>query len=140
MLKRLFPKARFFPPATEDTIAAAEATLGVSFPVELRSCYLECDGFREDKGNAKYLFSLFEEDFIGSVVTTTRFLWTGVAADLKSFVFFGSSCADYYWGIDVRRPMVVIAYHHHMGDKYEVVGSSIVDVWRADYAFYDQVS
>jgi hypothetical protein len=72
MLKTLFPDGRFSPPATEAAIDDAESQLGVQIPSQLRSLYLICDGFREDKGNTKYLFSLTNEDFIGALVTVTR--------------------------------------------------------------------
>ena len=61
MLRVLFPNGRFSPAATETQIASVEAELGVRLPEQLRRLYLECDGFREDRGNAKYLLSLTEE-------------------------------------------------------------------------------
>lgn len=138
MLKELFPHALLSSPATESKILGAESALGVRLPEQLRVLYLECDGFREEKGNAKYLFSLFEEDFIGSLVSITKFLWTEVKTpNLKSFVFFGSSSGDDFWGINAEQSSEIIAYHHNMGAQYELVGSSILEVWRADYALYD---
>ena len=91
-LRDVFPSAQFSPPATAEMIAEVESTLGITLPKELRQFYLECDGFREDRGNAKYLFSLIEEDYIGSLLTITRFFWQEVTIpNLKGFVFFGSS-------------------------------------------------
>jgi hypothetical protein len=116
-LRDVFPNARFSPPATEQRIAEVESALGVKLPEELREFYLECDGFREDRGNAKYLLSLIEEDYIGSLVTITKFLWQEFTVpNLRHFVFFGSSSGDECWGIRWRSPHEVIAYHHHMGD------------------------
>lgn len=141
ILKQLFPHARFSAPAASEAIVAAESALGVCLPDPLRGFYLECDGFREDKGNAKYLLSLIEDDFVGSVVKITRFLWTEVASpNLKPFVFFGSSSEDKLWGINVQRPTQIIAFHHSVGDQYEEVGSSIPEVWQTDYTLYDKVS
>jgi SMI1 / KNR4 family (SUKH-1) len=137
MLKTLFPDGRFSPPATEAAIDDAESQLGVQIPSQLRSLYLICDGFREDKGNAKYLFSLTNEDFIGSLVTVTRHLWTECRTpDLRRFLFFGSSSGGDYWGINLRQPEQIIAFHHHMQDRYEIVGTDIVQVFREDYARY----
>lgn len=133
-----FPRARFAPPATEEDIAAAEAALGVRLPEQLRSLYLVCNGFREDRGNAEYLFLLADTDFSGSLVSTTKFLWAEFdTPDLRPFVFFGSSSGDENWGINLWRPEEVIAFHHHMEDQYEIVGSSIMDVYQADYKKYD---
>ena len=140
MLKGIFPHGRFSPPATEDAISAAESVLGVRLPDQLRSLYLECDGFREDRGNAKYLLSLTQDDFIGSMMTITKYLWNEVKTpNLASFIFFGSSSGDDFWGINSQKPTEIIAYHHNMGDHYEIVGSKILDVWLADYALYDEV-
>ena len=139
MLRQLFPNARFARPATESAMTTAEAALGVRLPEQLRRLYADCDGFREDRGNAKYLLSLVDEDFIGSLVAVTRSIWTDAAPDLKPFIFFGSSGADEWWGIDPLGPRRIIAYHHTMGDGYDVVGSDIIEVWRADYARYDEV-
>lgn len=50
-----------------------------------------------------------------------------------------SSSGDDSWGINLQHPYEIIAYHHHMGDRYEIVGSNIVDVWKADYARYDEI-
>jgi len=101
MLRTPFPNGRFSPPATEAAIVDAESQLGVQLPSQLRALYLICDGFREDKGNAKYLFSLTDEDFIGSLVSITKHMWAEwKTPDLRPFLFFGSSSGDDCWGIN----------------------------------------
>src|SRR5262245_6201312 len=136
--RELFPNGRFALPATDDQIAAVERELGVRFPDQLRRLYLDCDGFREDRGNAKYLLSLTDDDFIGSLLKMTRFWWekSPPKLDFHTYVFFGSSSGDESWGIDCRDGTTIIAYHHHMEDEYEVIGRDILDVWRADYGKY----
>lgn len=141
MLRETFPHGLFAAPATREAVSAAEAALGVRFPAQLRALYLECDGFREDRGNAKYLLALTEEDSTGSLITVTRFHWEEVGTfwprlDLKPYIFFGSSSGDETWGINWRRPDEIIAFHHHMEGDYEIVGASIVEVYKADYARY----
>lgn len=141
MLKTLFPNCRFSPPATEAAIVDAESQLGVQIPRQLRQLYLICDGFREDKGNAKYLFSLVDEDYIGSLVSITKHIWTELdEPDLRPFLFFGSSSGDDLWGINFRQPDKIIAFHHHMEDHYEIVGTDIVQVFCEDYARYDELA
>lgn len=140
----LFPGATIAPPATEQAIASVEASLGVPLPTQLRRFYLQCDGFREPRGNAKYLLSLTEPDTIGSLVSTTRFYWDEWPAffpqlDFRSFVFFGMSGSDYVWAIDWARGDRIIRYHHDLADEYEVAGADIADAWRSDYAEYDFV-
>src|SRR5512140_1247726 len=141
MLRESFPNSKFWPPATETQIAAVEATLGVRLPEQLRSVFFECDGFREPRTNAKYLLSLTDYDFVGSLVTTTQFFWTEwkeyyPKLNLVPFVFFGSS-GYVSWGISLREPGQIIAYHHHMEGEYEIVGSNILEVYRAEYASQD---
>ena len=145
MLKKFFPHGTFSPAATNDQIAAVELALGVKFPEQLRNLYLQCDGFREDKGNAKYLFSLTEEDFIGSLKSMTEFcrsefkeIWPTL--DLTPFIFFGSSSGDEMWGIRWREGKEVIALHHQMEGTYEVVDSDILSVYEADYSRYSHVA
>ena len=45
-IQLLFPGATIAAPAIEQTIAAAEARLGVGLPAQLRRFYLQCDGFK----------------------------------------------------------------------------------------------
>jgi len=141
MLKELFPRGRFSAAATNKAIASAEVTLGVKFPEQLKVLYLECDGFREDLGNAKYLLSLTDEDFIGSLITLTKFHWEDVKKDwpqldLSPYIFFGSSSGDEMWGINWKQPKQIIAFHHHMEGEFEIVGSNIIEVYKTDYARY----
>ena len=145
MLKKLFPHGTFSPAATDNQITAVESALSIKFPEQLRNLYRQCDGFREDKGNAKYLFSLTEDDFIGSLKSITEFCWsefkeTWPTLDLTPFIFFGSSSGDEMWGIRWRDGNEVIAFHHHMEGAYEVVGSDILSVYKADYSRYSNVS
>jgi hypothetical protein len=134
-LRDLFPSGRFSPPAPEAAIVSVESELGTRLPEQLRCLYLECDGFREDTGNAKYLLSLKDEDFIGSLLNTTRFMWSEFERpDLKPFIFFGFSSGDEAWGISTGGQSQIIAYHHHMEQEFQVVGSDIIEVFKADYA------
>lgn len=145
-LRDKFPEGRFAPPAHPDLIKRAEIELGVALPQQLHALYLECDGFREPKGNAKYLLPLFNdnEDMMGSLVTNTRFWWTEWKQlspetnrlDFTPFVFFWSSCGDENWGGRWQGSEEIIAYHHSMEDEYEVAGTSILDVYQVDFANY----
>jgi len=145
LIKEVFPNALFRSPATEEQIAAVEFTLNVKFPEQLRTLYRECDGFREDKGNAKYLLSLTEDDSIGSLKSMTEFCWnefreTWPSLDLSPFIFFGSSSGDEMWGIRWRDGNEIIAFHHNMGGSYETAGHDILSVYRADYARYPDIA
>jgi hypothetical protein len=140
MLRELFPNGRFSAPASEAQIADVEEQLGIKLPLQLKELYRECDGFREDRGNAKYLLSLTEEDQIGSLLGMTRFWWSewkDRLPTLSDYVFFGSSSGDESWGINWKREDEIIAYHHHMENEVEILGDTIVEVYLADYAKYD---
>ncbi|MFN3651973.1 MAG: SMI1/KNR4 family protein [Armatimonadota bacterium] len=142
MLRELFPHGRFHPPASNAQIAAVEASLGVRLPEPLRRLYLEADGFREDRGNAKYLLSLTEPDTIGSLVSTTRFYWDewpGIqpGLELRDYLFFGYSGGDEVWGIHWRPPEEIIVYHPQMGSSFETAGTDLLRLFRDDYAAYD---
>lgn len=135
MLKREFPGWRFEAPASVAAIDEAERALGLAFPAALRALYLEADGVREDIGNAAYLLPLAE---LVDITETLWAEWEGFRPefDLKPFVFFGSSASDAMWGIRAAPPLQVIAFHHHMEGAYEVVGTDILAVYRADQARY----
>ena len=84
--------------------------------------------------------SLFDEDHVGSLVSITRFMWSEFTTpDFQPFVFFGTASGGATWGINLQCPSEIIAYHHHMEDEYEVVGSDIIEVYRADYARYEEL-
>ncbi|MFC5740812.1 SMI1/KNR4 family protein [Dyella tabacisoli] len=136
MLRMMYPYGEFGAAATGEDIAAVETALGVRLPEQLRALYLECDGFREDRGNAKYLLSLTDEDHIGSLKSLTMFCWTEFKGtwpdlDLSPYVFFGSSSADELWGIRCDGTDEVIAFHHNMEPKCESALHSPVsaDFW-----------
>lgn len=133
MLKEHFPEWSYSAPASAEAIADAEVELGVRFPDELRALYLEANGVRESEGNAAYLLPLSD------LITTTKSEWAEwegfrTEFDLKPFIFFGLSTGDEAWGINWKQPGQVIAFHHHMEGAYEVVGTSIADVYRTDFA------
>ncbi|MGL4234879.1 SMI1/KNR4 family protein [Tabrizicola sp.] len=144
LLRTFFPDGRFSRPATAQEIDGAERTIGAKLPEQLRRLYLECDGFREPRGNAEYLLSLSEVDTTGSLTRTNAF-WhhefpriTTYCPDFRGFIFFGMSSGDESWAID-QDGLNVIAYHHSMGDEYEVVGHDITQVYLHDFELYDAV-
>ena len=137
-LHTLFPDGLFSPAASPEKIGEVEAALLVKFPDELSNLLLECDGFREPTGNAKYLLSLTDEDSIGSILGVTKFMWSReIVPDLTSYVFFGCSSADEFWGICVNKPYDIIAYHHGMGGECEAIGDDILSVYQNDYRQYE---
>jgi hypothetical protein len=140
MLNERFPRFHFRPPATEAAIRQAEAKLKIRLPDELRTLYLESDGFREHVGNSKYLLSLMDEDMIGSLVTITKAHWGGIfgfsSKKFRPYVFFGVSAANYAWGINISGPTHVIRYRHDMEGEYESVGNNIMDIYAEDLLRY----
>ena len=140
VLRQLFPYGKFQSPADNERIAAVESALRIRLPDQLRALYLECDGFREDQGNTRYLLSLIDEES-DSLKSLTEFCHsefreTWPDLDLTPYVFFGSSAADELWGIRWTDGGEIIAFHHHMEGTYEVIGNDILEVYKADYARY----
>lgn len=142
-LRAAFPNSHLSDPASSEAIDKVEEKLGVKFPPALRALYLECDGFREPKGNAKYLLSLTNDDFIGSLIKTTQMLWTDKAywkptgTDPLMYVFFGYSSGDEVWGIKIQAPHEVIEYHHNQEDELTHLGSDIIDIYKCDFQKYE---
>jgi hypothetical protein len=64
--------------------------------------------------------------------------WKDRLLKLGDYVFFGSSSGDESWGINWKREGEIIAYHHHMENEF--VGDTIVEVYLADYAKYDDAN
>ncbi|MBD1549546.1 SMI1/KNR4 family protein [Roseibium aggregatum] len=138
-LKTLFPDGRFWPPATSQEIELAERQIGATLPEPLRHLYLECNGFREPLGNAKYLLSLSAIDSIGSLVSTTLF-WREEfpttcphSPDFSNFIFFGMSSADEAWAIDLNGSTIV-SYHHSMGSEFQMMGRDIIQLYVQDFS------
>jgi hypothetical protein len=44
------------------------------------------------------------------------------------------------WGINWQGPTQIIAFHHQMEGEFEVIGSKIVEVYKADYGQYGAAS
>lgn len=139
MLKEHFPEWQYSAPASAEAIADAEVELGARFPDELRALYLEANGVTESEGNAAYLLSLSD------LVMTTKSTWSEWEGfrpefDLKPFIFFGLSTGDEAWGINWKQAGQVIVFHHHMEGAYEVVGTNIIDVYRADFTQFNDMN
>lgn len=140
-LKDVFPGANFKHPAKEEDILEAERILGVLIPERLKALYSESDGFREEKGNAKYLLSVLDEDSIGSLVSITKHIWGELPIpEFKNYIFFGSSVADCIWGMNISKQSEIIAYHHSMEDDFEFAGGDVIDIYIQDYSIYEQIT
>jgi hypothetical protein len=62
------------------------------------------------------------------------------APDFSGYVFFGSSTADLNWAISTKGPEHVIAYHHHMEDRFDVLDGSILDAFAQDQRWAREVA
>ena len=136
-----FPNATLPEPASLDEICEVESQLQVKFPQSLKDLYLECDGFREPKGNSQNLLSLRKGT--SSLFETTRFLWAGeeywrpTGIDPTEYIFFGSSSASEFWGIRIDPPHDVIGYHHNQEDELDRLGQDVLEVFRNDFEKYE---
>ena len=137
ILREIFPNAIFYEPKIT-LIPVIEEELGLQIPTQLKNLYAETDGFREDIGNAKYLFSLKEEDSIGSLLSITKYFHeAAILPKAEGFLFFGSSSGGEYWGINAKDQTTIIEYHHSMGNTYEKIQGNIIELYKQDYDLYN---
>ncbi|WP_405201676.1 SMI1/KNR4 family protein [Dokdonia sp. LLG6352-1] len=135
-LKEIFPKATYSEPKFF-LIPQIEMELELKMPQKLKKLYLETDGFRENIGNSKYLFSLKDDDGIGSLLSTTKFFHNEkIFPDIHKYIFFGSSSAGEYWAINTQNS-TVISYHYSMGNEFEKLDNDIVELYKKDYSLYN---
>ena len=139
MLKQVFPSAQFADPAAETMLHEAETLIGVAIPEKVRSLYFECDGFREDRGSAQYLFPLFGSS---GLVELTKSMWLefeGVWPEfsLRKYIFFGSSCCDHLFGVNSQVPFNLIQFHHNMEGTFEDHGTDVIKMYEEDYHRFD---
>jgi hypothetical protein len=133
MIREVFPNARCSPPASAAAITEAGVALKLEIPDVLRQLYHECNGFREDRGNAEYLLPLSD------LVELSTMLWLEFdQPDLKPFLFYGSTSGGKMWGVNWGRPGEIIAFHHNMEGRYEIAGADILSIWAQDYKRYEQ--
>ena len=139
MLKDVFPSAKFSDPTTEAMLREAESLIGAAIPEKIRSLYFECDGFREDRGYAQYLFPLFGSS---GLVELTKFLWLEFEDawpefSLRGYIFFGSSCCDHFFGVQSHEPFNLIQFHHNMEGTLEDHGSDVIKMYESDGHRFD---
>lgn len=145
-IEEIVPGALVRAPATEDTIAMAEDTLGVRLPDELRELYGQTGGFREPVGNSSYLLPLLDDEGCGSLVSQTLFFWNEWPeicqqdVGLGDFIFFGQSGGDEIWAIRKVMPHDIIAYHHSMGENFEAQGNGVLGLFERDFALMQDLS
>lgn len=143
-IKSYFKNGKFNPPAINQDIVEVEDELGIKFPVVLRELYLAFNGFREEIGGAAYLLPLKSDKDGSSVLEMNKFFKEEYkqyypSLDFSNYLFYGSSCRDEFWAINLSNKYEVIAYHHHMEDEYEIVGSNIFEVYIKDQENFVEV-
>lgn len=144
-IKEYFENGKFNSPATKQDIVEIEEELDIKFPSVLRELYLSFNGFKEGNGNAAYLLPLKSYRDGSSVLEMNKFFKEEYkqyypSLDFSNYLFFGSSYSDETWGINLSNESEIIAYHHHMEDEYEIVGSNIFEVYIKDQENFLEVT
>ncbi|MVX67090.1 hypothetical protein GKZ28_25905 [Clostridium chromiireducens] len=144
-IKKYFKNGKFNPPAIKQDIVEVEEKLGIKFPIVLRELYLTFNGFREEIAGAAYLLPLKSDKDGSSVLGMNKFFKEEYKQyypniDFSNYLFYGSSCSDELWAINLINESEVIAYNHHMEDVYEIVGRNIFEVYIKDQEYFLEVT
>jgi len=139
---RAFANGVFRGRATAAAIAQVEQALGHALPDQLRSLYLEFDGFQGPTG-AHFLFPVLERGTPGSesLLTYTQFFrgedyfpeW------LQQAVAVGDNGTGTTWFVLLEARERLVRWDAEW-EEYEEVEGSLLDAWIAERKLYESVS
>lgn len=128
-IRQMYPGGLYGPPCTEADIADAEGTLHMRLPADLRTMYLNFNGLWVS-GAPSRLFALLPRHANTSLVKDTLFWRTGPGA-VDNIIFYGMSHKQYYFGVRLTEPQVVVEYNYDL-DEPQVVGQTILEAYIRD--------
>ena len=136
-----FPEGVFGVSATPEAIATAERLLGHELPSQLRSLYIEFDGFRGPT-NAPFLFPVLERPGPRgeSLVTYTLFFRSEpyFPAWLQQAIVLGDNGTGAAWFMLLNEGCRIVRWDSEW-EEYEAVTGSLLDAWRKEKEFYDSL-
>lgn len=137
-----FANGVFRGPPTAAMIAQVEKALGHALPDQLRSLYLEFDGFQGPTG-ANFLFPVLERAAPGSesLLTYTQFFrgeeyfpeW------LQRAVAVGDNGTGTTWFVLLEEGERLVRWDAEW-EEYEEVDGNLLDAWIAERKLYESVS
>jgi hypothetical protein len=128
-IRQMYPGGLYGPPCTEADIAEAEETLKMQLPTDLRTMYRSFNGLWVS-GAPSRLFALLPRHASTSLVKSTLF-WRAGPGAVDSIIFYGMSRKQYYFGVRLTEPQVVVEYNYDL-DEPQVVGQTILEAYIKD--------
>jgi hypothetical protein len=136
-----FPEGVFGSPASEADIAKAERVLGHALPSELRSLYVEFDGFLGPT-NAPFLFPVLARPNSGreSLASYTQFFRAeeGMPEWVQRAVVLGDNGTGTGWFLLLDEGNRLVRWDAEW-EEYEVVDGGLLDEWRREKEFYESL-
>lgn len=130
-MKKMYPNGIYGNPCTTQEIEEAEESLQTKIPSDLALMYLRFNGL-EVPGSSMKLYPLLDRYANTSMVGITLFLraepWT---KDIADILFYGMSQKQYFWGIKLSNPQMIVEYNYDL-DAPQVVASTIVEAYKKD--------
>jgi hypothetical protein len=140
-VRQAFAKGVFRKPATAAAIAQVEQALGHPLPDQIRSLYLEFDGFHGPTG-ANFLFPVRERTPPGSesLLTYTQFFRSEdyFPEWLQHAVAVGDNGTGTTWFILLEEGERIVRWDAEW-EEYEEVEGNLLDAWIAERKLYESV-
>ncbi len=140
-VRQSFPEGNFRPAASHEAIAEAERLLGHELPPQIKSLYLEFDGF-EGPTNAPFLFPVLERPGARgeSLVTYTLFFREEdyFPAWVQEAVVLGDNGTGAAWFILLNKENQLVRWDAEW-EEYEPVEGNLLDAWCKEKAMYESL-
>ncbi len=141
-VRQAFEGHAFGQPVPVSEVQLAEEELGHSLPQVLRDLYSAFDGFTGPT-NAPFFFPLRTASSVSqeSLVSYTLFLRSEdyFPETLRDAVAVGDFGGGSCWFIKASNPDQVLRWDAEWGDEYEVLESSLLEVWLTEKAAYESI-
>lgn len=141
-VRQVFPDGFFRRPATAAMIAQVETALGHALPDQLRSLYLEFDGFQGPTG-ANFLFPVLEQETPGSdsLLTYTQFFrGEGYFPEwVQRAIAVGDNGIGTTWFVLMGEGERLVRWDAEW-EEYEEVEGNLLDAWIVERKLYESVS
>jgi hypothetical protein len=140
-VRHAFPEGKFRPAASLGAIAEAERLLGHELPPQIKSLYLEFDGFKGPT-DAPFLFPVLERPGgRGESLVTYTLFFRGEGyfpAWVQDAVVLGDNGTGAAWFILLKEESQLVRWDAEW-EEYEPVEGSLLDAWYKEKAMYESL-
>lgn len=137
-LRALFAGHHFGPPCSEIDLERAQAALGGPLPASLRELYLAFDGFLGST-DSNFLWPLFGHEGLVEFNLFYRGDELFPQDLISECLFFGDNGCGQSWAFKRDLPGKIIEWDAEWGVDYELVGDSLIEVWKNEKAKFDSL-